>query len=164
MCSVRSAVSGSARPQRSRADYYMDRGPPGSSVRGILQERILEWVAIPPSSGSSQPRVQTLISCIDRQVLYHSATWEGQGLVQPIFSTKKKKERKECRCLGSAPELGIPGLWVFLESGPGLTKSGAIEEGSATQSVVRRPQRGHGHLPGMQGPRHRGPADGGPAC
>ena len=32
------------------------RGPPGSSVHGILQARILEWVAMPSSRGSSRPR------------------------------------------------------------------------------------------------------------
>ena len=45
-----------------------------SSVHGILQARILEWVSIPSSRGSSQPRDQThisYVSCIDRQVLYH---------------------------------------------------------------------------------------------
>ena len=42
----------------------MDRSPPGSSVHRILQARILEWVAMPPSRGSSQPRDQTHISCI----------------------------------------------------------------------------------------------------
>ena len=31
----------------------MDRGPPGSSVQGILEMRILEWVAMPSSRGSS---------------------------------------------------------------------------------------------------------------
>ena len=34
----------------------MDCSPPGSSVHGILQARILEWVAIPSSRGSPQPR------------------------------------------------------------------------------------------------------------
>ena len=34
----------------------MDCSPLGSSVHGILQARILEWVAIPSSRGSSQPR------------------------------------------------------------------------------------------------------------
>ena len=38
--------------------------PPGSSVHGILQGGILEWVAIFSSRGSSQPRDQTHISCI----------------------------------------------------------------------------------------------------
>ena len=35
----------------------MDYSPPGSSVHGILQARILEWVAIPFSRESSQPRL-----------------------------------------------------------------------------------------------------------
>ena len=37
----------------------MDCRPPGSSVRGILQTRILEWVAISFSWLSSQPRIET---------------------------------------------------------------------------------------------------------
>ena len=41
----------------------MDSSPPGSSVHGILQARILEWVAISSSKGSSQPRDQTHVSC-----------------------------------------------------------------------------------------------------
>ena len=52
----------------------MDCSPPGSSVHGIPQARILEWVAMPSSQGSSQLRDQTSISyvsCIGRQVLYH---------------------------------------------------------------------------------------------
>ena len=36
----------------------VDCSPPGSSVHGILQARILEWVALPSSRGSSQPRDQ----------------------------------------------------------------------------------------------------------
>ena len=47
-CSVASVVSNSLRP--------MDCSPPGSSVHGILQARILEWVAVPFSIGSSQPK------------------------------------------------------------------------------------------------------------
>ena len=39
-----------------------DCSPPCSSVHGILQERILEWVAMPSSRGSSQPRNRTRIS------------------------------------------------------------------------------------------------------
>ena len=42
----------------------MDCSLPGFSVHGILQARILEWAAIPFSRGSSQPRVQTRISCV----------------------------------------------------------------------------------------------------
>ena len=52
----------------------MDCSPPGSSVHEILQARILEWVVVPFSRESSQPRDQThisYISCIGRQILYH---------------------------------------------------------------------------------------------
>ena len=51
----------------------MDWSPPGSSVYGILQARILEWVAMPSSRGSSWPRDWTWVSsvsCIGRWVLY----------------------------------------------------------------------------------------------
>ena len=41
----------------------MEGNPPGSSLHGILQARILEWVTIPFSRGSSQPRDQTQVSC-----------------------------------------------------------------------------------------------------
>ena len=42
----------------------MDYSPPGSSVHGVLQARILEWVAISFSGGSSQPRDPTRVLCI----------------------------------------------------------------------------------------------------
>ena len=42
----------------------MDYSLPGSSVHGILQARILEWVAMPSSRGSSWPRDQTYVSCV----------------------------------------------------------------------------------------------------
>ena len=51
----------------------MDCSTTGSSVHGILQVRILEWVAIPSSRRSSWPRDQTCILCISwigRQILY----------------------------------------------------------------------------------------------
>ena len=54
----------------------MDCRPPGSSVHGISQARILEWVAISISRGSSQPRGWTHISCIGKWILYCWATRE----------------------------------------------------------------------------------------
>ena len=42
----------------------MDYSPPGFSVHGLLQARILEWVAISSSRGSSWPRDQTWVFCI----------------------------------------------------------------------------------------------------
>ena len=55
---------------------------PGSSVHGISQARILEWVAISFSRGSSWPSDRTRVSCIGRQILYHWATreaWSRRG-------------------------------------------------------------------------------------
>ena len=52
----------------------MDCSSPGSSVHGIFRARILEWVAISSSRGSSWSRYRTGLSCIScfgRQVLYH---------------------------------------------------------------------------------------------
>ena len=54
----------------------------GSSVHGILQARILEWVAIPFSRGSSRPRDQTQVSCTASAFFTIWATREAQGLIQ----------------------------------------------------------------------------------
>ena len=44
--------------------YTMDGNLPGSSVHGILQARILQWVAMPFSRGSSQLRDQIRVFCV----------------------------------------------------------------------------------------------------
>ena len=51
---------------------------PGSSVHGILQARMLVWVAIPFSRGSSQLRDQTQVSCIAGGFFTIWATGEAQ--------------------------------------------------------------------------------------
>ena len=51
----------------------MDCSPSGSSVHEISQTRILKWVAISFSRGSSQPRNRSCISSISRQILHHWA-------------------------------------------------------------------------------------------
>ena len=54
-----------------------DSGAPGFSAHGILQARILEWVAFSFSRGSSWPRDWTQVSCFaGREILYLSATTE----------------------------------------------------------------------------------------
>ena len=55
----------------------MKCGQPGSSVHGISQARILEWVAVSYSRGTFQPRDQTRISYSCRQILYLWAIWEA---------------------------------------------------------------------------------------
>ena len=59
----------------------MDWTPPGSTVHGIVQARILEWASISSSMESTQPRDWTCISCvssIDRWILYHWSPWEAK--------------------------------------------------------------------------------------
>ena len=58
----------------SNSVQSLDCSPSGSSVLGILQARILEWVAISFSRGSSQPKNQARVSFIARQILCYWAT------------------------------------------------------------------------------------------
>ena len=62
-----------------------DCSPPGSSVHGIPQAGILEWVAMPFSRGSSWPRDQTRVSCTAGRFFYHLSH-------QGIWLLTEKKE------------------------------------------------------------------------
>ena len=55
----------------------MDCSPPGSFAHGILQARVVEWVAVSFSKGSSQSRGRTYISRIGKQIFYLLATREA---------------------------------------------------------------------------------------
>ena len=44
--------------------YLLDCSLPGSSVHGVFQVRVLKWVAMPSSRGSSWPKNRTLVSCV----------------------------------------------------------------------------------------------------
>ena len=59
----------------------VDCGPPGSSVHGILQTRILGWVAMPSSRVSSQPRdrpVSLMSPALASRFFTTSTTWKAQ--------------------------------------------------------------------------------------
>ena len=81
----------------------MDCSPPGSSLHGILQERILEWVAIFFSRGSSWPKDWTLVSGIagrfftiwaTRKALDKSLKWDGfKNSVRTILITNPEAMR-----------------------------------------------------------------------
>ena len=74
----------------------------GSSVRGIFQVRILEWVAISYSMGSSQPKDQTFISSVSytgKQILYHWATWETLQTWGCQCNTKADEMSKILKCI-----------------------------------------------------------------
>ena len=81
-----------AQPRPTLGDP-VDCSPPGSSVHGILQARILEWAAISSSRGSFWPRNQihvSCISCIGSQVLlplYHLGSPTEQILKMEMAST-----------------------------------------------------------------------------
>ena len=63
----------------------MDCGPPGSSIHGISQARLLEWVAVSVSRGSSQPRDWAHVSWIGRQILYQ---WAGRCRAAQLASIR----------------------------------------------------------------------------
>ena len=64
----------------------MDCSPPGSSVHGLLQARILEWVAMPSSRESSQPKDQTHVSCISCIAVEFFTHWT-MGKPAPIWTS-----------------------------------------------------------------------------
>ena len=76
--------------QRIRHDWTdlacMDCSLPGPSVLGILLAKILEWVAITFSRGSSQPKDQTWVSCIAGRFFTVWATKESHNWILSIFS------------------------------------------------------------------------------
>ena len=76
---------------------------PNSSVHGIFQPKILEWVAILYFRGSSLPRGWTWLSCVSydgRQILHHWATWEayitGNYMQYPGINYNGKECKKGC--------------------------------------------------------------------
>ena len=79
----------------------MDCNPPGSSVHGILQARILAWVVIYFSRGSSQPRDWTWVSCIAR--------W--------LFSIWVSSVTKLCPALCNPMDGNMPGFCPSLSPG-----------------------------------------------
>ena len=63
----------------------MDCSLPGSSICGIFQARVLEWVAISFFRGSSQPRDQTQVSCIAGRCFNLWATREVRFRKAPLW-------------------------------------------------------------------------------
>ena len=125
----------------------MDCCPPGSSGHGIFQARILKWVAISYSRGSSWARGR--ISCIGRWTHYHCTTWEAQrsnrwckflfpkNPVSPssytYFAAAAAESLQSCPTLwdptdGSPPGFSVPGIlqartleWVAISFSNTLT-------------------------------------------
>ena len=78
----------------------MDCSPPGSPVHGISQGRILEWVAIFFSRGSSQPRDWTLIFCTAGRFFSTEATWNPRNSIKYLRQEWLQEERRTRRKQG----------------------------------------------------------------
>ena len=114
----------------------MDCSPPVSSVCWIFHARILEWVAISICRGSSWPGIEpaslvspaciSCVSCIERQILYHCATWkanllrealtlkmkewevQGGDVIYPKSWSQYMRDQGFESCLPRAPKLNLP--------------------------------------------------------
>ena len=88
---------------------YTDCSPPGSSVHGIRQVRILEWVAIPFSRGSSWPREWTWVSALQAD----SSPSETPG--KPLYAADADVDAKSlqlCPTLCDSMHCSLPGSFV----------------------------------------------------
>ena len=84
----------------------MDCSLPGFSVHGILQARILEWVAISSSRGSSQQRDRTCISCVSEfftHSTFREALWETSSSPKIIFHIAWAKHARKELCRTTEP-------------------------------------------------------------
>ena len=79
---------------------HMDCSPVGSSVHGILQARILEWVAIPFSRRSSWARDWTQVSCTEARFSTVQVTrfWKCQSLHSVILLYRIQRKHKIQKC------------------------------------------------------------------
>ena len=118
--------------------------PMNYTVHGILQARILEWVAFPFSRGSSQPRDQTQVSHIIGRFFTSSATREAQeysgvgslSLLQQIFPTQELNQGLlHCRCI------------LFQLSYKGKTRYIQIKKYIFLKKETRKIETSYKHLP-----------------
>ena len=102
----------------------MDCSPPGSSVLGILQARILEWVAIPFFRGSSRPRDQARVFCIVGGFFTIWATLEALVCVNIFFNVNKYIAEK----------------WMHFTHSPPKISSNRSNEGRTVKALIYWPK------------------------
>ena len=98
----------------------VDYSPPGSSVRGILQARILAWVAISFSRRSSQPRDQTWVSCIAGRLFTVSAN-NLHGVTQSAKAEPTWRARAQPLC-----RLGASLVAQLVKNSPTVQCNGSV--------------------------------------
>ena len=116
----------------------MDCSLPGSSVHGILQARILEWVAVSFSRGSSRPRDWTQVSCVASRFFpdsYEGSPPEIMSYLNSEEPQSKELELSVCICISSAfhQSRGINPIFhsevqrMWILCGSGLGKPGEVD-------------------------------------
>ena len=103
--------------------------PPNSSVHGILQARILEWVALPSSTGSSQHRNQTCISYVTISkghqtslVISRSLISQASKILNSIKFSQFSSVTRSCLTLRDLMDHSTPGPPVHHQL-PGFTQT-----------------------------------------
>ena len=107
----------------------MDCSPPGSSVHGVLQARIVGWVAISFSRGSSWPRDQTWVCCIAGRLFTIWATRDAQRYAKEDKSTFRSRLRV-CVYFCKSEFLSPP-LWKREYSQPETRKMATLPSSGA---------------------------------
>ena len=87
----------------------MDCSSPGSSVHGIFQARILEWVAISFSRGSSYPGIKPMSPTLAGR-LYHWATRKANTVQKSLYSVQFSSVAQSCLTLWDPMNHIMPGL------------------------------------------------------
>ena len=117
----------------------MDYRLPGFSVHGILQVRILDWVAVPFSRGSSQPSNQTRVSCTASGFFTSLATRDSPKITQAglYICVISKRRNNTFKCienpiLNVVSEKGYYGkywalIWGFLKKNLHAVKSTGVQ-------------------------------------
>ena len=121
----------------------MDYSLPGSSVHGILQARILEWIAIPFPRGSSQSKDQTWVSCIAGRFFTIWAT--GKTKITLKWGPNSNLVLRDDYCQGSRRQSTTSSKSQRYEStvGLGIADTSARLKGSVhTQKWVPRARKG----------------------
>ena len=98
-----------------------DHSPPGSSIHGILQARVLEWVAISFSRGSSLPRDQVQVSRTSGRLSTLWATRETLKLIRRVNSMcsrgKRWEGQKKKEIMNNAKTFYVllwKGFWIYI--------------------------------------------------
>ena len=129
---------------------------PGSFIHGTFQARMLEWVTLSFSRGSSQPRHQThvsSVSCIGRQILYHCTTWEAipfssaKALLSwDLVDTSSCQDSRDWESMDQACQKDtedFEGAWLASGHRSWQESSECRTPGQATRAIVSSVSQGH---------------------